>query len=595
MPQLSEQQRKVVELDGDVFVTACPGSGKTRVLTEKIAVTLENGIRPYRRVAAVTFTNHAADEISSRLQERGFTRKQLWTGTIHSFALEWILRPYASYDECLKRGFSVADEFHTRKLLDSIASQHGVERTNDLRTSFDRDGNLVTTDGNERSLIQEYRNRLSADRLIDFDSVLYLAFAMLQRRPEISKTLGSVFSLLCIDEYQDTQDLQFGILSSVARASNGKMRLFIVGDKNQAIYSSLGGMAKTIQEIKDEFERPHLYHRELSGNYRSTQRIVDFCANLCEAGEEQITSVAAHSSEAGLISFANQTIHKDQLSANLALLVTFHLNRGLKPHEICILAPRWWQLTSIGRQLLLDLPDVDIDAPGLSLIRYQPDSLWFKMARLFLSEPTPSRYRSRLKWAADFVLHLETCLGKEVSEGFNSARSILRLVNALKSVEESGLAYLDDVFEQFFAAIEIDLNLYPDILKAREGFFDSAEERLIERNNEMETIDTLKKMFKHPAGVVVNSCHGAKGEEYEVVICFGLLRGYIPDWRRIFDEDVDDVAESRRILYVVSSRAKRYLHLFAENGRLTTSQRSYETTRELVQVRWNYDDHPTNV
>ncbi len=76
-----------------------------------------------------------------------------------------------------------------------------------------------------------------------------------------------------IDEYQDTQDLQFGILSSIVRASNERSRVFIVGDKNQAIYASLGGMAKTIQEVKDEFARPKLLHRELSGNYRSTQRI----------------------------------------------------------------------------------------------------------------------------------------------------------------------------------------------------------------------------------------------------------------------------------------------------------------------------------
>jgi superfamily I DNA/RNA helicase len=220
--------------------------------------------------------------------------------------------------------------------------------------------------------------------------------------------------------------------------------------------------------------------------------------------------------------------------------------------------------------------------------------MWFKLARLFLTDPTPSRYRTRLRWAADFVASLESSIGKELVEDVRSARSILRLVNALKSVEESGLAYLDDVFDQFFASLELDLAQHSEILDARQSFFDGAEERLVDRDSEMETVDNLKKMFRHPSGVVVNTCHGAKGEEYAVVVCFGLLRGYIPHWRRIFDEETDETAEARRILYVVASRAKKCIHLFAEVGRTTKSQRPYETTRELSAITWDYEELPTH-
>ena len=592
MTELSRQQRAVIELGGDVFVTACPGSGKTRVLTEKIIATLEHGIPSCQRIAAVTFTNRAADEIASRLQESGYSRRQLWTGTIHSFALDWILRPYASYDESISRGFSVADEFHCRRLLESLRENHGVQYTDNLRKGYDRDGELLTKDVNERRLIEEFREHLGANRLIDFDRVLYLAFNLLQRRPEIAKTLGAIFSLVCIDEYQDTQDLQFGILSSIVRASNERSRVFIVGDKNQAIYSSLGGMAKTIQEVKDEFARPQLLHRELSGNYRSTQRIVDFCANMCETGEEPITSLASHADEQGIITFANQSIDKDDLAQSIAQLVEYHLGCGVNAEDICILGPSWALLTALGRQLVLHLPNVDLDAPGLSPLRYQPDSLWFRLARLFLTDPTPSRFRTRFRWATDFVLNLEECLGKELPESCRTARSILRLTNIIASVEESGLAYLDDVFEQFFAGLEIDLNEYPEILAARQSFFDGAEERLINRESELESIDNLKKMFRHPSGIVVNSCHGAKGEEYAVVICFGLLRGFVPNWQRIIDNDVDDCAESKRILYVIASRAKKCIHLFSENGRVTRRQQAYETTYELTEFEFDYDGHP---
>jgi superfamily I DNA/RNA helicase len=103
----------------------------------------------------------------------------------------------------------------------------------------------------------------------------------------IATTLGAICSLICLDEYQDTQDLQFGILASIVRASNGKSRRYFVGDKNQAIYSSLGDIAKKVNEIRNEFDRPNLLHFELSGNYRFKQRIVDFCANFCGAGRRE--------------------------------------------------------------------------------------------------------------------------------------------------------------------------------------------------------------------------------------------------------------------------------------------------------------------
>src|SRR5262245_28028178 len=128
MAQLSDQQRAIIGIDGDVFVTACPGSGKTRLLTEKVAHTLAPGIPPQHRIAAVTFTNRAADEIKERIQDGETPTKQLWTGTIHSFALEWILRPYSSYDSMLRTGFSVADEYVLRKLVDSLRERHGLDR-----------------------------------------------------------------------------------------------------------------------------------------------------------------------------------------------------------------------------------------------------------------------------------------------------------------------------------------------------------------------------------------------------------------------------------------------------------------------------------
>lgn len=592
MASLNEQQEEILALAGDVFVTACPGSGKTRVLTEKLLATLQAGIPRFQRIAAVTYTNRAADEIASRLQESGFTRKHLWTGTIHSFALEWILRPYSSYIPALRKGFAVADERQTNKELERLKDKHGIQYLNKVRRGYTRGGDFLEQRPSEKALLTECREDLLARKLIDFDCILHLAYTLLQERPAIAKTLAAIFDLVCIDEYQDTHDLQFGILSSVVRASVNRTRIFIVGDKNQAIYSSLGGIAKTVDEVRLEFARPDLIHRELSGNYRSTQRIVDYCSHFCDGDGRPIESLAGFADEPGLITYQNQSIHKDQLATAIGALVRHHTEQGVKAEEICILGPVWWIVTELGRQLVVQMPNIELDAPGLSPIPYKEDSLWFKLARLFLTEPSPSRYRARYRWATDMVASLEASLGSELREDLRTPRAILRLVNAITSDEESGLAYLDDVFEQFFNALETDLSLYQPLVDSREVFFEVAEDRLIAKDSELESIENLKKVFRHPSGVVVNSCHGCKGEEYEVVICFGVLRGLIPHWDRIMDDDVDDAQDAKRLLYVVASRAKTSLHFFSERGRATRRGNALETTHQMSEVAFQYDDLP---
>ena len=117
---LNRQQQTAVEEPGNVLVTACPGSGKTRVLIHRIIKELSELESKKHHILAVTFTNRAADEIKSRLDHPDILLDNLWAGTIHSFSLDWILRPYACYSNYLKKGFSVADEFYIRSLKNKL-------------------------------------------------------------------------------------------------------------------------------------------------------------------------------------------------------------------------------------------------------------------------------------------------------------------------------------------------------------------------------------------------------------------------------------------------------------------------------------------
>ena len=119
---LNDEQEVAIREDGSVFLVACPGSGKTRTLTYKIASQLSKLQSDKQRVVAITYTHRAADEIHERIENLGVDTSQLWIGTIHSFCLEWILKPYAVYHDALKYGFRVINSHDTERILTELCT-----------------------------------------------------------------------------------------------------------------------------------------------------------------------------------------------------------------------------------------------------------------------------------------------------------------------------------------------------------------------------------------------------------------------------------------------------------------------------------------
>src|SRR5699024_3715196 len=109
---------------------------------------------------------------------------------------------------------------------------------------------------------------------------LFYSYKLLIKYPKIRKTLSNIFRLVCVDEYQDTQDLLYAIICSIITAGKGKSNLLLVGDTDQAIYASLGGVAKSLEEVQGELETLPIQQLTLSGNYRSSQRIIDFYSSF---------------------------------------------------------------------------------------------------------------------------------------------------------------------------------------------------------------------------------------------------------------------------------------------------------------------------
>lgn len=590
MIRLNPEQKTAVDHDGNVVVTACPGSGKTRVLSARVIRGLLELSSKRGRVVALTFTNRAADEIQMRLDLENVPTECLWAGTIHGFALQWILRPYAPYCDVTRRGFAVSDEFYTGRLLDEIKADHKLEAFADINTGIDRNGETFNLDNEKQAVFERYKEELRRKKLIDYDDVLYLAYRILQDNTEIAATLGSIIRLICVDEVQDVQDLQYGILSTIYRASASPPAIFLVGDANQSIYESLGALTKTPAEIAAEFGLDTIAELELHGNYRSTQRIIDLYVQL-RPSCGPIRSLTQYADQAGVVTFDDQTIAKDDLPRAIAELILNSIRGGVEPKDICVLAPHWWHVRALARRLVTLLPNVDFDAPGLSPLYSSRDNFWFKVARLFLTTPSPSRTRTRIRWATEVIADLGAFAKMTVPAEIGTPRRLLRLINGIVSAQVDGLAYLRDVFGQFLNTVGLSLDSNSAVAESFATFFEKAEAAIAGSDGGVPgDVASFRKLFRHPAGVVVSTCHAVKGEEYETVVAFGLLRGYIPHWSSILHQSGEAASDREsKLLYVICSRAKRRLHLIAECGRTTQRGRPYETSKLVKAVRFHYD------
>ncbi|MFI4912064.1 MAG: UvrD-helicase domain-containing protein [Sedimentisphaeraceae bacterium JB056] len=584
---LNKQQIKAVKASGHVLLTACPGSGKTRVITHKIAYELDRLESSKKKIAAITFTNRAADEIIKRVDSMGICQNQLWTGTIHSFCLEWILKPYSGYLDELKNGYRVAEEADNIELLAILKKKYGYKRYESINLRFNRDGTYECLDTKKRSLISDYYNEILKNRTIDFNQLLYFSHKLLIGYPIISKILSNIFSLICVDEYQDTHDLQYSIISKIIATGQGSVKVFFAGDPDQAVYHSLGGIAKPYSKIKQEINA-ELEELSLPGNYRTNQRIIDFYSEF-QSTPYKINGIGGNRGNEGVVTF-NTDIHKDDLIEELARLIKLNIEKKVPENEICILVPQWRLITSMTKKLRAMLPQVKFDASGITPMSKLRENIWYKISKLFLTEPKPNLFHARLRWAEEIILEIELLLGYDIMKEDDRAKVLLKTVNSINSDKKKALVYLKECFDQLMQKLGIVIE-NTEMQNRQKTFFDRTTERLTEDEYVFpDDTESFKAYYKEAEGIVINTCVGIKGEEFETVIAFGLLSGYLPHWDDIIDQSREHAMQvSRKLLYVICSRAKNNLHLIAEKGRKTGKNRDYQTNSELGQVKFNYD------
>ena len=302
---LNESQRKAVEyIDGPSLVIAGAGSGKTRVLTYKIAYLLQQGVKPWS-IMALTFTNKAAREMKERIGKLvgQDLAQHLYMGTFHSI-FSRILRAEAQHIG-FNNNFTIYDETDSRSLIKTIVKDLKLDEKvykpasvhsrismakNNLMSAenYARDKDLYQADQRAKmprvgDIFITYVQRCQQANAMDFDDLLTLTFKLFQEHEDIRKKYADRFDFLLVDEYQDTNHAQMRIVMQLCKE---KERVCAVGDDSQSIYSFRGANIDNILSFQSRFKGARLF--KLEQNYRSTQSIVEAANSLIKHNSNQI-------------------------------------------------------------------------------------------------------------------------------------------------------------------------------------------------------------------------------------------------------------------------------------------------------------------
>lgn len=593
MNHLNSEQQIVVDTEENILLEACPGSGKTHTLIHKVARELSKIDTHRKFVIAITYTNNAADEMKKRLDNLGIDTDQLWVGTIHKFCLEWIIRPYSIYDDSIPPNFAIANEArmyrilceihpgfsrdNIKKLMEGIAV-HRLNKYESILRNSPPPNHETTIWVN----IKKYLDNLRLNRLLDFQGILEFSYNLLCENEFISRNIQNMVSFFAVDEYQDMNAIHYLIVSEIFKDSKNT-NMFIVGDPNQAIFSSLGGVALDIDNL-NRLTGKSFKRFELSRNYRSSESVVEYSKKYMV----QPMSMSAvgrdknYKSNIYYHNFQNIKINSENIGSYILNIIEDNVNVGVNEEEICILVPQNFLARSLAREFLRNEQNINFDFFGLTPFVKGDDSIWNFLSRIALTEPAPGRYVQRLLWARNIlnILAEENFLFDEEihpSDILYISNEISKSLAGRYFDDSLIFDFLNSFFDSFLSRINIFLSpenpimlqknmlleeLESSLNKFKENFEESGSTYQGQRAVEDGTVGYYKSMLANvDRGVKLTTIHKSKGEEYDTVILFGALDGYMPH-KNIPEGQREESAQ--KLLYVASSRARKNLWIIAE-------------------------------
>jgi DNA helicase-2/ATP-dependent DNA helicase PcrA len=562
---LTTEQRLAVLHDGNLMLTACPGSGKTRVIISKLARVLEEVRDTPRSVACITYTNSAVHEIEARLRQHVQPGDDAYYDicTIHSFCLNHIFRPFCHLIAGYKKGFKVLtpDSEEFTEHVKAVCAQHGrynltfrdFEEFSQLRVSMDGKpvGHALERGALTPEVAAAYWQRIRKSGYIDFANIIYYSLVLLRKRPEILEYISAKFAWLLVDEFQDTTDLQVEILTLVAAA--GRTRFLLVGDPCQSIF----GFAGARPDLADQFANRIGARTDLplSGNFRSSKPIVDHANILFPRTPPMIALGKAKkftevpSSQHGGSAFDVLTDYF------LPALDTLNIPIG----DAAVLAPTWFSLFPLARRLR----EYGISIVGPGARPYRRNSQFAPLAEQicgYLMESRPEAIAAIERTLFNTLLDVtgRACFDVFSYSGRVVVFRLLERARELQHAHTGGVAWLEAAAHAFSAVLVDEEYFSPD----EQGVFALSVEEMKSHmtNNKVDlanlTIADLGIYASPDAALKLATLHYAKGREYQAVAMIDVHEGKIPFYQA---QSVEEIEEAKRLFYVGVTRAKRLL------------------------------------
>ena len=629
---LNEQQREAVYCtDGPLLILAGAGSGKTRVLTHRIAYLIEEkGVNPWN-ILAITFTNKAAGEMRERVDNLvGFGSESIWVSTFHSTCVR-ILRRHIDrlgYDT----NFTIYDTDDQKTLMKDVCKQVQIDTKvykernllaaisaakNEMISAQEYALNAQGDFGKEKiaKVYQEYEKQMHANNALDFDDLLVKTVQLFETQPDVLENYQERFRYIMVDEYQDTNTVQFQLVSLLA----GKYRnLCVVGDDDQSIYKFRGANIKNILNFEQEF--PDATVIKLEQNYRSTGNILDaanavisnnvgrkdkqlwtdngegekikFCQfdtgydeaeYIADDIEREVRNGASYNDHAILYrTNAQSRLFEERFVAQnipykIVGGVNFYARREIKD-VLAYLKTIDNGKDDLAVRRIINVPKRGIGLTTINRIQESAASrgIGFYDALLGLDLiPGVARGAAKLE---GFVALIEYFKGvAETLSLSDLLQEVIDKTGYIESLEAEGK-------EESETRIENIDELRSKVAVYEESCLDQDEKPTLSGFlEEVALVADIDSLDEEQDYVVLMTLHSAKGLEFPHVYLAGMEDGLFPSYMTVTSDDREDMEEERRLCYVGITRAEQKLTMTSAMRRMVRGETQYNKVSRFMK------------
>lgn len=593
--QLSEQQKKIVDYNGKYLaVIAGAGSGKTRVLTERI-IKLCSTLKTGEKVLAITFSNKASEELRERLiQSIGEKElnEQAYIGTIHQFCLDLVisrgnliglpdelhicesyndrlqmLRETVEVNPAFKSDFFGDDSKNNQKILRELLDEISITKRN-------LDDYSDINNRNKIILFEEYDEKLLQQGVMDFDDILKYAHKILVMRESVVRIFRRIYKYLCIDEAQDLNKAQYEIIKILA---GGEIGITVVGDPKQSIYGFNGSTSEYLEStFRNEYNAEVV---ELSENYRSSQKVIK-AANIIE---DKFDSVGVYPivGEFEIHCFNNSTDEANYIYERIKkLLANGHSdieNQIITPNQCAVIARNRYVFSHLENILKDNKVEYALKVSakgsfssesdlmkafelGIRLLVNNKDKLHLKELSKLLKTNFNDFAQARKASYSDYWRSKITALDDAWSQ-LEITENDIRFDKSIEKIK----FYLKNNAEEFeehdLSLINGDINAW---LNNWNGYIRNSSPKSRTLANFVRIVSLGTMYTPDDKGIVLSTVHMSKGLEYDVVFVMGLNEGVFPDYRAVTafnNNDEKPLIEERHNMFVAITRSKRLCYL----------------------------------